>query len=137
MTREKFIKLLDEMEYSYEIQGNKIVVTHDRNVWLEYLTSLPPGVEFRNRGDVWLKSLASLPPGVEFRNAGKVYLNSLTSLPPDVMFENVGNVFLGGITSLSSNLEFKNDGVVYLRSLMGGWFSEWNGNIKGIDSKGY
>jgi len=114
MTREKFIKLLDEMEYSYDIEGDKIVVTHDRTVWLE--------------------SLTSLPPGVEFRNAGKVELNSLSSLPPDVMFENIGNIFLGSITSLSSNLEFKNDGDVYLESLIGGWFDEWKGNIRDIDS---
>jgi hypothetical protein len=71
---------------------------------------------------------------VEFRNAGKVYLNSLTSLPPDVMFENGGNVFLGSVTSIFPDLDFKNGVNVYLRSLMGGWFDDWKGNIRGIDS---
>jgi hypothetical protein len=30
---------------------------------------------------------------------------------------------------------FKNKGDVYLRALTGGWFDDWKGNIKGIDSK--
>jgi len=115
MTREEFIKVLDKKGYSYEIEGDKIVVTHDRNVWLDSLASLPPGVEFRNGGYVDLRSIASLPPGVEFRNRGDVWLNSLTSLPP--------------------NVEFRNEGYVVLKSLIGGYFDDWKGNIKGIDSK--
>jgi hypothetical protein len=57
MTREEFIEVLDDKGYSYEIEGNKIVVTGKGDVWLGSLTSLPSGVEFGNRGDVWLKSL--------------------------------------------------------------------------------
>ena len=72
-------------------------------------------MEFRNEGYVSLNSLTSLPPGVEFRNERYVSLNSLTSLPPGV--------------------EFKNRGDVYLRSLIRGGFQDWEGNIKGIDSK--
>ncbi len=75
MTREEFIKELNREKYSYEIEGNKIIVTHDRNVWLDSLTSLPPGVVFRNGG------------------------------------------------------------YVDLRSLIGGYFDDWKGNIKGIDPK--
>ena len=115
MTREEFIKVLDDSEYSYEIQGDKIIVTEGGDVDLEALTSLPPGVEFRNRGNVWLNYLTSLPPGVEFRNGGFVHLDSLTSLPPGIVFNNEGSV--------------------RLRALIGGLFNEWNGNIEGIDSK--
>ena len=115
MTQEEFIKVLDKKRYSYEIEGDKIVVTHGGFVYLESLTSIPPGVAFKNDGDVYLNALTSLPPGVEFKNGGRVYLESLTSLPPGV--------------------EFKNGGGVDLDSLIGGWFDGWKGNIEGIKSK--
>ena len=119
MTQEAFIKILDEKGYSYEIEGDKVVVTHEGDVGLDALTSIPPGVEFKNEGHVYLDSLTSLPPGVVFKNEGyvglpHVYLDSLTSLPPGVVF--------------------KNRGRVYLRSLTGRWFGEWQGNIEGIES---
>ena len=77
MTREEFIKVLDESGYSYEIEGDLIIVTHNGYVDLRSLTSLPPGVEFKNGGDVYLESLTSISPGVEFRNEDRVYLESL------------------------------------------------------------
>jgi hypothetical protein len=79
MTREAFIKELDKEGYSYEIEGDKVIVDVGDNVYLEFLTSLPSsGVEFRNRGIVNLKSLKSIPPGVEFRNIdGDVLLRSI------------------------------------------------------------
>ena len=75
MTQEEFIEVLDKKGYSYEREGNKIVVTY------------------------------------------KFYVDlvSLTSLPPGVVFNNVGGV--------------------YLEFLIGVWFYEWEGNIKGIDQK--
>ena len=115
MTQEEFIEVLDNEGYSYEIEGDKIVVNHKRHVYLGSLTSLPPGVEFRNKGDVYLNSLTSLPPGAEFRNKGGVGLSQLKTLPPGA--------------------EFRNEGNVYLDSLVGRRFSDWNGNIDGIDSK--
>jgi hypothetical protein len=74
MTREEFIEVLDEKGYSYEIVRNKIIVTDKGDVYLDRLTSLPPGVEFKNGGTVYLNSLTSLPPGVEFNNKEYVYL---------------------------------------------------------------
>jgi hypothetical protein len=115
MTQEEFIKVLDKQGYSYDIEGDKIVVTHDRNVWLNSLSSLPPGVEFKNGGSVDLDSLTSIPPGVVFRNGHNVVLSSLTSLPPGV--------------------EFKNKGEVDLLALIGRRIYFWKGNIKGIDYK--
>ena len=114
MTQEEFIKVLKKKKYSYEIEGDQIVVTHKWYVNLGSLTSLPPGVVFKNRGTVHLDSLTSIPPGVEFRNKGGVYLNDLTSISP--------------------GMEFSNGEDVYLDSLIGGWFGDWKGNIKGIDS---
>ena len=77
MTREEFIKELDKSNYSYRIEGNKIVVTNKMGVNLNSLTSLPSGVVFNNKGGVDLDSLTSFPPGVEFRNFGYVKLISL------------------------------------------------------------
>jgi hypothetical protein len=115
MTREEFIAILDEKRYSYEIEGDRIIVTHNGHVDLRSLTSLHSGVEFKNGGGVDLRSLTSLPPGVEFKNGEDVVLPSLTSLPSGVVFKNGGGVYLG--------------------YLIGRWFKEWKGNIEGIDSK--
>jgi len=115
MTQEEFIKKLKREGYSYEIEGDRIVVTHEGNVDLRALTSISPGVEFRNRGVVYLGSLTSLPPEVVFKNKGSVYLRSLTSLPTGVVF--------------------KNGGDIRLKSLTGGYFTNWKGNIEGIDEK--
>ena len=135
MTREKFIEVLDEKGYSYEIEGDKLVVTHEGGVDLESLTSLPPGVVFENRRGVYLRALTSIPPGVEFKNGVDVDLRSLTSLPPGVEFRNGGYVDLRALTSIPPGVEFRNEGNVDLESLTGGWFQDWNGNIEGIDEK--
>jgi hypothetical protein len=138
MTQEEFIKVLDKKGYSYEMMGDSVVVNGGDSegvVYLESLTSLPPGVVFKNEWDVNLRSLTSLPRGVEFKNVGGVILSSLTSIPRGVVFKNVGNVYLGALISLPPGVEFRNEGVVYLDALIGGRFSKWSGNIKGIDSK--
>jgi hypothetical protein len=53
-----------------------------------------------------------------------------------VEFSNDGNVNLGSLTSISPGVEFRNGGDVFLDSLIDGWFSEWDGNIEGVDSNG-
>jgi hypothetical protein len=93
MTQKEFIKVLDNKRYSYEIVGDKIVITH--------------------KGIVILIGLPSLPSGVEFLNMGIVYLDLLREIPPNVIFSNSS---------------------VYLKSLIGGFFDDWNGNIEGISS---
>jgi len=126
MTREAFIEVLKREDYSYKIEGDKIVVTDEEGVWLQSLTSIPSGVVFKNEGDVYLRALTSLPPGVVFENGGDVDLRALTSLPPGVEFKNGGNVFLKSFTSLPPGVEFKNGGSVHPYPKF---------NIKGIDSK--
>jgi hypothetical protein len=135
MTREEFIKVLDEGGYSYEIVGNKIVVTNNRSVYLDSLKTLPPDVEFKNGGFVDLSSLTALPSGVEFKNREFVYLNSLKTLPPEMEFGNGGNIHLDSLTALPPGVGFGNKGDVYLESLIGGWFEDWGGNIQDIDYK--
>ena len=122
MTQEEFIKVLEDLKgYSYEIEGDKIVVTEDGDVYLdsieewEELDTIPPDVVFMNNGNVFLNFLKTLSTSVEFNNRGYVVLESLTSISPDVVF--------------------KNGGEVELDSLFGGRFDEWEGNIDGIDSK--
>ncbi len=115
MTQEQFIEVLNKEGYSYEIEGDKIVVTGNRHLFLGKLKTLPPGVEFRNRRNVSLDTLKTLPPGTKFNNGGRVGLHSLETLPPGV--------------------EFNNGGSVYLRSLIGGGFEHWSGNIDGIYNK--
>ena len=133
MTREEFIKVLDRKGYSYRIEGDLIVVTVEGTVYLNSLTTLPAGVKFENGGDVWLDSLTTLPAGVKFENGGGVYLRDLTTLPAGVEFENVGHVYLGALTTLPAGVKFENGGDVSLNALVGGWFDEWKGNIKGIN----
>ena len=77
MTQEEFINVLNKEKYSYEIEGDKIIVTHEGHVSLKSVTSLPPGVVFGNDGIVNLQSLTSIPSGVEFRNVADVWLSSL------------------------------------------------------------
>ena len=135
MTQKEFIKYLDERKESYEIEGDKIVVTYKDDVTFGALTSLPSAVEFRNKGDVYLSSLTSLPTSVKFRNKGHVYLGDLTSLTPGVEFRNKGHVVLSSLTSISPGVVFDNEESVILKSLIGGWFNDRKGNIEGIDSK--
>ena len=78
MTQKEFIEVLDEKGYSYEMEGNKVIVTYKFYVDLTSLTSLPPGVVFNNGGEVGLRSLEAIPPSVEFRTTYDVSLKSLT-----------------------------------------------------------
>ena len=103
---------------------------------MRLLKTIPSGVEFKNGYDVNLKSLETLPPGVEFKNGHAVYLNSLQTLPPGVVFRNAGPVNLESLKTLPPGVEFNNKSfVVNLYSLIGGYHSDWSGNIKGISSK--
>ena len=113
MTHEEFIQVLDKKGYTYEIDGNKIIVTHEGRVDLQYLTSLPSDVVFRNGGSVKLMRLVSFPTGVEFKNVGGVWLESLTSIPSDVVFRNEGGVHFRRLNyRILESVEFRNEGVI-------------------------
>jgi hypothetical protein len=81
MTREEFIEVLEEKGYSYEIEGDNLVVVDDWNVDLRSLETISPGVVFSNEGYVSLESLKTLPPDVVFKNEGDVWLESLVGGP--------------------------------------------------------
>jgi len=151
MTREAFIKYLDLYEYSYRMEGNKIVITEENvyfagtslpsgvvfrnrgDISLTEVTSISPGVEFNNLGDIWLDSLETLSSGVKFNNGGDINLGALTSISPGVVFENRGSVHLDSLPSIPPGVGFKNEGNIDLSSLMGDWFEDWKGNIEGIN----
>ena len=135
MTREEFIEALDRRGYSYEMEGDNIVITHNGNLNLFPLKTLLPGVRFENEWNAYLNSLETIPPGVGFKNGGDVFLNSLKTLPRGVVFENESCVYLESLKTLPPSVEFKNGGYVNLESLVGGRFDEWEGNIGGIDYK--
>ena len=97
MKKEEFIEVLKNRKYLYEIQGDKIIVTHDGYVNLSDLKIIPSGVEFRNGGHVSLRSLKTIHSGVKFRNGGNVNLDSLKTLPSGVEFKNGGDVKLSGL----------------------------------------
>ena len=82
MTREEFIAILDRKRYSYEIEGDNIIVTYNddsrhRDVLLSKLTEIPPNVIFNNGGYVNLKSLNSVPRSVQFNNGGYIHLKAI------------------------------------------------------------
>ena len=102
MTKEEFIKVLENKRYSYKIEGDKIVVT------------------LRGTGGVDLRSIGTIPSGTVFDNKGYVDLTSLEALPPGVQFKNGWYVNLGSLKSIPQGIEFSNGGSVYLNSLIGG-----------------
>jgi hypothetical protein len=114
MIREEFIQSLEDHNYSYEIKGDKRVVTHDGSIIL---------------------FLNSIPSGVEFNSNSVVYLYELKDLPSGVMFNNRGDIILDSIKNISRGVKFNNRGDIRLDSLTGGWFYEWDGNIEGINEK--
>ena len=131
MTREAFIKELEKKEYSYKIEGNKIVVTHaESHVDLNHLTHIPPDIIFNNIMDVDLESIEDVPRGVEFRNEGSVYLSSVISISPDSIFNNGWAIDLGPLEKIPSTVVFNNKGWINLDWFGYSW--EWRGNIKGI-----
>ena len=132
MTREQeeFIKILNSEGYSYDIEGDKIIVTHEGNVfhdedddgdydWLTRLETIPPNVIFNTGdgyGNVYLGALKKLPTGVEFIT-GNVYLDSLEILSPGTEFNNGSNVRLNSLKIIPTDVKFNNGGSIDLSSL--------------------
>ena len=134
MTGEEFIAVLDRKGYSYETEGDKIIVTYGGSVYLSNLKTLPPGVEFKNKGDVYLNDLKTLPSGVEFGNNRNIYLNGLKTLPSGVEFKNGGWVDLENLEAIPPGVAFNNGGSVYLKGL--GWVNDNEGiRIEGVENR--
>ena len=52
-----------------------------------------------------------------------------------IVVTHYSGVYLDALTTLPAGVKFENGGYVYLDSLIGGFFSEWEGNIEGVNSK--
>jgi len=57
MTQNNLIKILKEKDYKHYKKGDDLFVTHQGNVDLESLTTLPENTKFQNQGNVYLRSL--------------------------------------------------------------------------------
>jgi hypothetical protein len=117
MQRDDFINLLNSKNYTSELDGDTLKITHQGNVDLRSLKTLPENTAFNNQGNVDLRSLKTLPENTAFNNQGNVDLRSLKTLPENTAFNNQGHVRLPSLTTLPENTAFNNQGYVYLRSL--------------------
>ena len=96
MTREEFIKELDDKGCPYEIEGDNLVVLgkikeysgRAEGVNLDHLREISTNIIFRNKGYVWLSELLEIPPNVKFENDGYVYANSSKGISRSVEFNN-------------------------------------------------
>jgi len=131
MTVEEFIQILDRKDYSYEIEGDKIVITNKGIVRLNLLESIPPDTKFNNGGNVYLDKLVDLPNGIEFNNDGDVYLSKLETISSGVEFNNELDVFLDSLEAIPPGVKFNNRGYVSCYSLLD-YTDLWEGNIEGI-----
>lgn len=96
MTREEFINELYRKGYAYEIDGNRIIITHKDKVWLDDMESIPAGVEFMNKGEVRLNSLNFFSERTKLNNSGKIYLHSIKEFPRDIEFgKNITDIRIG------------------------------------------
>ena len=131
MTREEFIKVLDREDYTYEIEGDKIIVTggnSDGYVSLRWIQSIPSGVEFRNEGSVDLESVEEIPADTVFnnhyRNRNGVYLRSIKSVPPGLKFNRYSDIYLDSLEVLEPGVEFNNYlGDIHSNIFGNKWFS--------------
>jgi len=124
MTGEEFKNLLQRRGYPYRIDGDYIIVG------TEYKDDYTP----REAEDLsFIEN--SIPPNVIFINHGNLVLKYLREIPENVKFYNSGWIDLTTVKFIRTEIEFNNEDDVYLGFLVGRWFSEWENNIEGIDSK--
>ena len=90
MTREEFIRALDERGISYSLEGERIVVGSGDEYYIDlgdpWITSLPPDVTFRNVGSLNLGEISQLPEGVVFDNGGAIFAEGVTRIPRGTKF---------------------------------------------------
>jgi hypothetical protein len=117
MTREEFIKVLNDKDYIYNTDDNRITILVYGDVDLSLLKILPKQTIFSNKGKVFLGSLENLSECIEFRNEGLVDLSSLTAMEKGIVFNNDGDLYLNSLRDLPEGIVFNNEGKIYLDSL--------------------
>lgn len=131
MTREEFIEILDNESFSYEIEGDRIVVIHDTR-----FKKGKPGMNLvasKFNGEYWV--INSIPSGVIFKNKGYLNLNQLEEMPDSVEFRNTGDLKLDNISTseIHSGCVFDNTGSIKFSNFI--WDNKWSGNIEGVNDK--
>ena len=79
--------------YSYNENGETLIVSTDGHVNLEDVNYLPSHICFSNNGYVDLSSIETLPEYTVFANDGNIYLDSLKSFSKGVRFKNGKDIF--------------------------------------------
>jgi hypothetical protein len=92
--------------YSYNENGETLMVSTDGHVNLEDVNYLPSHVCFQNNGYVDLSSIETLPEYTVFSNDGNIYLDSLKGFSKGVRFKNGKDIFgmKFGMTHLINSL---------------------------------
>jgi hypothetical protein len=118
MTQKEFIKVLREKGYSYEIEGDKIIVINKNHNGV-----VNPSIDLRD--------ITSIPSDVIFNNSGYIFLTELTAIPPNVVFNNRRYIDLRNCLKIDSSVIFNNAGSIFTDKLI---TDKWEGNIEGINS---
>lgn len=120
MTRKKFMKYLRDRRYTYDLEGDRIIVNmYNRDLNLLDLRSIPDNVIFKNEGDVAFWDLEEFPRGLEFRNQGDVYANQIESILIPVIFKNSGDISLRNVKKIAPHIKFENrHGDVFFTTLI-------------------
>lgn len=81
MTREEFIRVLDEKGCRYITDGEKIILNGNSLLMIIFPdgSSIPSGVIFANRGYLDLLGINSISSGVEFNNSGELIISPILS----------------------------------------------------------
>jgi hypothetical protein len=95
--------------YSYNENGETLMVSTDGHVNLEDVNYLPSHVCFQNNGYVDLSSIETLPEYTVFSNDGNIYLDSLKGFSKGVRFKNGKDIFgmKFGMTHLINSLDIE------------------------------
>jgi hypothetical protein len=129
MTRDEFIKRLEQYGAYFTYEGDQILVRDDESqgkihvdssnhVDMEkVIDSIPDNVTFENNGNLWFNSVKSIGKNVIFNNSGLVNLESLETITEGIKFRNKSFVDLRNVTEIVSPITFENGAGVYLLSM--------------------
>ena len=112
MTREDFIKKLDDILCPYNIEDGKIIIPVGSYSDLTSLESLPEGIKFVGEGVMDLSNLIEIPYGTEFNNSGVIFLYGVKKIHPEVKFNRNQQICLRGlVTGTKFPFSFRVDGI--------------------------
>jgi hypothetical protein len=115
MTREDFIKKLDDILCPYNIEDGKIIISvgsYSSYSDLTSLESLPEGIKFVGEGVMDLSNLIEIPYGTEFNNSGVIFLYGVKKIHPGVKFNQNQQICLFNlVVGTKFTFRFRVDGI--------------------------